>query len=105
MFNHTTTTPPPSFSTSPLIPLGRGLAAACAAVAALVGAPSSAHADELPPDAPEPSALRAPQRVFGIGTAFGGGVSGATSISGAQTSVAGPALLLPTTELQFFFQH
>jgi hypothetical protein len=106
MFNKTTTVAQSTSSKTPFVRRGFGLlAAAAAAVVALVGAPSAAHADDLTADAPEASAAPAPQRVFGLGTAFGGGVSAATAVSstGYQKSLVGPALLLPTTEFQFFF--
>jgi hypothetical protein len=82
----------------------RGWTAAtvAAVVAALVGAPAAAHADDFMPSEP---ASQGPQRVFGFGTAFGGGVAAATAVSGGGSSASfvGPALLLPTLEFQGFF--
>ncbi len=44
-----------------------------------------------------------PKRVFGIGTAVGGGFAATTVTSSSRSdSSLGPALLLPTLELQFF---
>jgi hypothetical protein len=71
--------------------------------------PSDSSADKPPPDEPERKNLKAPShrhRVFGLGSAFGGGVQSVTSVSSTgSTSYGGKitgAVLLPSLELQFF---
>lgn len=67
--------------------------------AALVLAPATAHAQERVEDEHV--------RVFGAGTAFGGGFVGASMGTGTtgETVLLGPALFLPTLELQAFLPH
>ncbi len=72
---------------------------AIAGGAALALAPATAEAQERVADEHV--------RVFGAGTAFGGGFVGASNGTGyaGETVVLGPALFLPTLELQAFLPH
>lgn len=60
--------------------------------------------EDAAPEGEEPE-IRGPQRVFGVGTSFGGGVAGADSFSGSSGTGPLPALLLPTLELSVFLPH
>ncbi|MBK8251478.1 MAG: hypothetical protein IPK82_02270 [Polyangiaceae bacterium] len=69
-------------------------------VALVCGMSTLARADDS--DIVDAANANAPQRVFGIGTSFGGGVAGADALTGSTGATIVPALLLPTLELQLF---
>jgi hypothetical protein len=78
--------------------------AASMSSAALASDPDLAPGGEPPSsDVAEPEGfLGRRHRVFGFGTAFGGGFAAASTLSGSSTHVVSPAFLLPTLELQAF---
>ena len=69
----------------------------------LAGPGSAVESAETAVESPAKEA--APERSWGIGTIGGGGFGGAAEVSGSSSAGAGPTLILPTLELQYFREN